>query len=960
MNRFAVALILFAVLPWPTRAQTFIRSLPTSTNVTSATKVPVDDATYGTRAITVNNLLVGVSTNPAVLAAITNVVTDVSTTLLGNKLDTTNGTAVNLTFSGGLNYNLADEPELVFGVDYGMALNVGLTATSVRARVRSVPDIATMTNSVNPLNSDLFSSFRVLGSQGGDFRIVTTNGITFDNGIWFPSALSATFCFERVVNSPLLDVRWWGPTAGAGYGAENSPKLQAAVNYASTLNGAEVFFPELYRISETLVVKRNTKLIAARPSTYTEAATIVTNATLYKGGYSGGVALENGADITAIRFDSTGGYVRQENISMWDGTTPAEKRFLNSGLQNLIVQGNESNQTNTFRPLIEARHMWNISIDNCYLGSAKGPSAWFRDINGLLFRNNIIQSGRGILLDDIADSDFSHNMTYASFGPSWKVISTWKNTFVGNHSGNATNGLQGTISSVSGNILTASATHNLYTGALLWTYATGSLPSPLVSTRPYYVIRLSSTTFSVATTLDNAEAGTAQTLTTAGSGTITYTDGPAYSWALYSPSGPGTGSASGTIRNTFVGNRSDQNYEGGWFLDGADENTFVGNYVIESGFYGTNTVRAVVLTNGASYNSFTGNEIDSSNDYGFSVGDNSVANVFSGNSVLATTPWEWGATGTSANYVPVAGQGSGTNIYGGSLAIGQAADGNVVTFTGNASGTRIIKANRTSGLTQSLGLGVGTAAWNLWNETAGVGMALIGGTSSETSYLGGAGQGGASPRSLTIRPEDASSGSNSPGTNLVLQAAAGTGNSTTGGDIIFQTPDAGSSGTTVQSKTTKVTIQRDGDLVTAGNIELGNASDTTLSRLSAGQLAVEGVQVALKPTTETLTYSGGTNVTITAGKGPMQRSVLTVTNNFQLLWSGLTDNDSGVVHLIPDTTNRTILVSSPGRAAGSSAATATGSTTLTITGATNGWAELAWSVVPVGGTNRVSVNLGAY
>jgi hypothetical protein len=145
----------------------------------------------------------------------------------------------------------------------------------------------------------------------------------------------------------------------------------------------------------------------------------------------------------------------------------------------------------------------------------------------------------------------------------------------------------------------------------------------------------------------------------------------------------------------------------------------------------------------------------------------------------------------------------------------------------------------------------------------------------------------------------------------------------------------------------------------ASQIELGAASDTTLSRLSAGQLAVEGVQVALKPTTETLTYST-TNVTITAGKGPMQRSLLTVTNNFQLLWSGLTDNDGGVVHLIPATTNVTVLVSSPGRAAGSSAATATGSTTLTITGATNGWAELAWSVVSVGGTNRVSVNLGAY
>jgi len=135
---------------------------------------------------------------------------------------------------------------------------------------------------------------------------------------------------------------------------------------------------------------------------------------------------------------------------------------------------------------------------------------------------------------------------------------------------------------------------------------------------------------------------------------------------------------------------------------------------------------------------------------------------------------------------------------------------------------------------------------------------------------------------------------------------------------------------------------------------------TTLTGLEvSGAMTQNSVAVALKPTTETLTYST-TNVTITAGKGPMQRSLLTVTNNFQLLWSGLTDNDGGVVHLIPATTNVTVLVSSPGRAAGSSAATATGSTTLTITGATNGWAELAWSVVSVGGTNRVSVNLGAY
>lgn len=148
-------------------------------------------------------------------------------------------------------------------------------------------------------------------------------------------------------------------------------------------------------------------------------------------------------------------------------------------------------------------------------------------------------------------------------------------------------------------------------------------------------------------------------------------------------------------------------------------------------------------------------------------------------------------------------------------------------------------------------------------------------------------------------------------------------------------------------------------LATPINVNRANGLSTLTSLNVIGGMTQNSVAVALKPTTETLAYVT-TNVTLTAGKGPNQLSLLTVTNNFQLLWSGLTPNDRGVVHLIPATTNVTILVSSPGRAAGSSAATATGSTTLTITGATNGWAELTWDVVSVGGTNRVSVNLGTY
>jgi len=57
---------------------------------------------------------------------------------------------------------------------------------------------------------------------------------------------------------------------------------------------------------------------------------------------------------------------------------------------------------------------------------------------------------------------------------------------------------------------------------------------------------------------------------------------------------------------------------------------------------------------------------------------------------------------------------------------------------------------------------------------------------------------------------DASSSSNQAGVDYLIGGGAGTGNSTTKGGILFQTPDAGASGTAVQSLTTKVQITRAG------------------------------------------------------------------------------------------------------------------------------------------------------
>lgn len=135
-------------------------------------------------------------------------------------------------------------------------------------------------------------------------------------------------------------------------------------------------------------------------------------------------------------------------------------------------------------------------------------------------------------------------------------------------------------------------------------------------------------------------------------------------------------------------------------------------------------------------------------------------------------------------------------------------------------------------------------------------------------------------------------------------------------------------------------------------LDLGNA-DTTLSRLSAGQLAVEGVAVetvddVFPNTVRTLTYST-TNVTATYGGRREYRDKLTLTNNCQLTFSGTVAGDRGLIKLVPAGTNVTIFLASPARST-------TGQTvTITAAGSTN-TALLAWEFLD----GEVLVNAGAY
>lgn len=97
---------------------------------------------------------------------------------------------------------------------------------------------------------------------------------------------------------------------------------------------------------------------------------------------------------------------------------------------------------------------------------------------------------------------------------------------------------------------TTSLPSNLLTGTRVRVSTTTTLPSPLVAATDYYLIRVSNTTYKLATSYANAIAGTQIDITTTGSGTHTlnwllprYTNGAGVNAIIFNPSATPLGAA---------------------------------------------------------------------------------------------------------------------------------------------------------------------------------------------------------------------------------------------------------------------------------------------------------------------------------------------------------------------------------------------------------------------------------
>ena len=140
------------------------------------------------------------------------------------------------------------------------------------------------------------------------------------------------------------------------------------------------------------------------------------------------------------------------------------------------------------------------------------------------------------------------------------------------------------------------------------------------------------------------------------------------------------------------------------------------------------------------------------------------------------------------------------------------------------------------------------------------------------------------------------------------------------------------------------------DNTTATGTQIARWSTSGVDIVS-GNLTVASVPVALRPSVEVLTYSGS-DVIVTAGKGPIQSSRLVCTNDFTLSFASLADGDSGTIHVQPDSSDRTVTLASY-------AYSPTGATFTIAAGSTN-FTVIAWENRVWDSTNRVAVNASNY
>lgn len=851
------------------------------------------------------------------------------------KLDITNGAAVNLTGSltnisiyGSTVIDTGDE--LQDTVDYGYALTPnGNTSTEndASARPRTVATVASLVADVDPLLVPTYARVDVLGYNsagdggGGSVRRVLTSSGTTNLGTFFASTANATYAWERVTTGEAINAKWFGA------------KGDSVTDDTAALDAARDWIADSVRtsgVSTTLYLPRGNYL---HSGSFTLSDQIILKGDgLETSGAGNGTSIVCTGDNTPAVV-ITGQSVQLEDIEVryqtfQDATKTNSAAIKFDGeIYKFVVRNVAARRAYDAVYGAQAVNVYNGTIDNLFIRS------------------------------------FSHSGLRVLSGG---TVNVWNNVYIQN------------LADVT--VLDTAAITNvsLSNGTNIVLTCSGSLPSLLTTNRMFSVTGLDSaynTKYFVRAISGSdiyCDASSSRSAPVDVTGTVTFFAQPATGYPIELGNG----------QHVFVGLDVEH------VVTDADSIIYAPsyNYVhfvdvhLEALYRSTGDLYMVNSPNGdVAVGSLHMNNLGfnpGSTNYILRTGAETsaliVGNLTARDIASSGSEWYVGSAAAGAEYPMISSRKSPTTFRANANGT-PTGDGDLRTVLGGGATTMTIDTD--AGLVDVTGTANFSGEFQLTNDaptitaiagngTSGLRVNVFGGsanlvrfqTNSTTTHTFGS-DGSITATSATIPTITAGTALNVSGTATLsgstiissstplLSAIAGNGISgfridVTGADannlVRFQT-----------NGTTTHTFRPNGDIYLTGAIELGEDDDTTLARSAAGVVSIEGTPL-IDAGVGTLTYSG-TDVTITAGRGALQRDLLTCTNDATLAWTGLAAKDGGTIHVGPAATNCTFTLPSY-------AFSPTGST-LTISGGTGNTnhTEIAWINAVVGGTNRVSV-----
>ncbi len=422
--------------------------------------------------------------------------------------------------------------------------------------------------------------------DGGGFTAVHTNTITGTNALGGRVlANGGATSWEAMFDAEGAPIECFGGVAGDS--ASDDAAFEAmSVYFQDKLGGTIRLGRGVYNTLSGVRLRYRVSLKGADPVKFSDATSTNPANNQYLLGSASFLRVMDGANVPAITFYSTNGWVRQAAETLEDGSV-VDSVQQDSTVENLLVFGNSSNQSSYGSHGLFAENKWGIKIKNVYVWDVLGWGGFLLDCNGVeidetIFKSNPWRGGRGVFLYSCGDSKIDKIDVGAASGPALWVdgLTSWKlktdTSFLWNsfrtNSAYAATAVSSDAFTLIGSVVALESGSPVMVRPWTWESVSGTftnalygtLPTGITSTNLYWAVKVGANSFGVHTNRAAALAGTKLPLS-GFAGTNGITVGPAVGIQI-------TGRAS---QNTFANIGIDQCSDGGVYIQGANNNVIL-------------------------------------------------------------------------------------------------------------------------------------------------------------------------------------------------------------------------------------------------------------------------------------------------------------------------------------------------------------------------------------------------